>query len=226
MVRKILLYLSILLLFMNSVYAFADKDIENLEMSMYGNIYSNEDYGSRIKRLETDLLGMTQSGDIDSRIDTLKRMHSNSNIATFSYPEDRYYTPKNKGVIKNFLNNISSSMFDTGTITGYTPSMTSSFANNLYRNEFMNFVDNPYGYCPYHNGYNYFNKPLHRNYPRHNFNNNRFSYRHGNNLSNIPPHNHYRKSYYNTSRIGRYPYIPTDVADNISTRSTVHILQD
>ena len=227
--RKIILYLIFMFCFVNCSYGFSDNDINNLEMSMYGNIYSNEDYGSRIKRLETDLLGMTQSGDIDSRIDTLKKIHSNSNIATFSYPDDRYYSPKKQGVIKNFFNNLSSSMFDTGTITGYTPSMSSSFSNNLYRNEFMNFANNPYGYCPYNNGFNYSNRSLYGN--RNRFNN-RFGYRRGNNLSSLIPHNHhnhhnhYRPPYYSPYGINRYNHIPTDVSNNIATRSTVHILQD
>ncbi len=214
----------------NVCFAFSENDLENLEISKYGKIYSNEDYSTRLRRLETDLLGMTQSGNIDKRINILKEINSNSKVASYMYSDDFEMQPKNQGKVKNFLNNISSSMFDSGMVTGFTPPITSSYPNRFFNNEFMNFANDPYCYCPYNKGRIKNRYRTRHNHFRKHVNNNNFMGNTG--FSSMPNFNnnwnrqHLHRHYPNTQYYGGYPYVPTDSMTNVSTRSTVHILQD
>ncbi len=218
------LFVMLLFLLISVMQAAGASDIDDIELNKYGRTYADESLSERLSRLENDLFGMSQSGDIESRLSKLSQViEPNINPNNIVYPQVAYdydVKPK-KNVFKRFLDNVSDTFDNTGVITGYTPLMYGTgydYIPNLYRNEFRNMFYNPPQYCPYHNTF-------HNRYP--NFYNNNFP-----KINNRRYHN-YRNPYFNNYNRYNSLYYPhygnynrVYSPPNVVTNSSVHILKD
>ncbi len=130
------------------MYNISNNDLVKLERKVLGRTYEFDDTESRITRMEKEMLGAMQSGNLKSRLETIKTAskHYNSypeiiQSQTISpqtiYPQQyttsapmAYYPPSygywnnnNSRGFGGFLKNMFGSMFGGGygTMTGYTP---------------------------------------------------------------------------------------------------------
>lgn len=230
---KILVFCFVLLSCSLNSFAFSEYEISSLEQNKYGQSFENESLSERLNRLETDYFGMSQTGDINSRLDMLSKLAVNSKGSAIITPDYDYYSvsKKNKSnPIKNFWNNISEP-FSQGVVTGYTPPISFSNSYSSYGNNFMNFLNGRPEYCPYHNKFH-----------NHNFNNSDFNSNnflknpHYNHLSDnrhrhrlYRPHRTYSSPYRSVSQYNPFgsPYsMPTNAYTNVAAGSRVHILRD
>ena len=180
-------------------FSFSNDELSYLEISKYGKTYDKDSFSQRLSRLENDILGMTQSGDIDNRIRLLYKVSSNSVVL----PSERIYSGNRKSAIRNIWDNISSNFInDEGFMTGYIPSMN-------YNDNYMDFFDNEPQYCPYHNTF-------HRSF--------RHIPRIGKHNHPSPYNHHYHPSNYNP--YGPNYHRPTYGMRNVSAGSTVRIIND
>ena len=230
-------------------FCFSESDLNAFELKQYGKTYSSDNLSTRLNRLENDLLGMSQTGDFESRMAQLSRVASpNINPNNIVYPKTSYNynsynyasTPK-RSAIQKFLDNVSEAISPNGVVTGYTPGF---YPSEFYGNQ--NRYYNPQPYCPYHNTF-------HNNYNNGFYNgfNNRFNNGFNNNFNNgfggnFPPinnrivhgrgfHNHYYhnnpyNNYYNRYNPYGNPYYRNYnrfyYPENIVTKSAVHIMKD
>ena len=145
MVKKI--FLSFVSFFVISISGecYVEDQLSVLEMNNYGQSFVSDSLSERLNRLETDILGMRQNGDVDERISLLTKILQ-GNIAT---PNFDYYKPTKRSAIRSILNNVSSAFSnDDGFMTGYTPPMGFSYGSNM-----NNYHYSQPQYCPYHNVY-------------------------------------------------------------------------
>lgn len=130
------------------MYNISNNDLSKLERKVLGRTFEYDDTESRITRMEKEMLGAMQSGNLKERFDTIKTASKHYN----SYPEvlqsqtitpqtiyPQYYgtsapmayyppsygswnTTQSRG-FGSFLKNMLGSMFSGGygTMTGYTP---------------------------------------------------------------------------------------------------------
>ena len=197
MIRSFLLISFLLVFSQNICFSFSENELSYLEISKYGQTYENDSFSQRLLRLENDILGMTQSGDIDNRIKLLYKVASNS----IAFPQERIHGENKKSAIKNLWDNISSGFIaNDGYMTGYIPSTN-------YSDDYMDFFDSQPQYCPYHNSYHSSARRIPR-IGRHNF-----------------PHNHhYHPSSYNP--YGPRYQRPTYGRTSVASGSTVRIIND
>jgi hypothetical protein len=210
MFKKLLISNLIFIFSLGNVFAYSDEVLNNLELKKYGQIFEYESLSERLNRLETDYFGMSQSGDLDDRISKLSQISINSRTYPSAYPYENY-KPK-KATMRTFWDNFSS-LFDSGSITGFTPPMSvygySPMQENIYRQQYLDFLNNPQSYCPYHNRYNYFpQNRLNSSYP---YSINHSPIRHDY-MGNYPINRYYRPNFYNPP--------------NIYTGAGVHIIND
>lgn len=113
-----------------AMYGISIREIERLEKKVLGQTFSNDDTDSRITRLEKEMLGAMQNGNLAERFKTIKTasQHYNAypemaqNKATYGPPS--YYRPNSATGVNGMLQNILGSVlgnFGSGTMTGYTP---------------------------------------------------------------------------------------------------------
>lgn len=212
MIRKVLFTGFFVFIFAGAGFCYSDGDISALEMRKYGQTYNNDSLADRLMRLETDMFGMSQSGDLDSRINMLTQMAESYNTPSFSAPQYNYYNGEKKGFIRNLLDG-----FSSGAMTGFTPPFsTTGYSSYNYGN---------YGnYCPYEN---YSSGPYYKSHFRrpgsiishHNHNN-----RHNWHRPHYRPH--YNPNYSAYNPYGPYNARPTYGSTNVTTGSSVHILRD
>ncbi len=230
MIKKILFTIFVYLNCILGGYCFSEVNISDIEYSKYGQTYENESLANRLNRLETDLFGMEQSGDLDSRLYKLEKLSMNKMQSPSNAFYDTYTSGKNKSSIRNFLDNVADTFSNSGTLTGFTPSMTySSNPNDIYNYGLSGFTSNYSNYCPYNNYYNNKYNGL-----------NKYKKAFGNNLYNPPkvpvgkvgvkppypspvrasynPHNHF-------APYGRRPQ-NQNIASSFATGSSVHILEE
>ncbi len=163
MIRKVVLLFFIFFVFILDANCYTEDELSNLELTKYGQAFVDDSLSSRLNRLETDMFGMSQSGDIDSRIDTLIRMFGNS----VSVPNYDYYPSQKRSAIKNIFNSITSSFgYDDGQMTGFIPPMGVGYSNNYNHNYYRPYHHRPSNYCPYHNSYHPPSHNFHRHSPR------------------------------------------------------------
>ena len=136
-------------------YNFSNKDLTTLEKQIFGRSFSRENPETRIKRLETNLLGAVQSGNLNNRFQTLLTTahHYNENTAlnTFS-------TQQNSG-FGNSIRKVFNTITNSGYMTGYTPPISPYGYNypygfpqqNTYYNNWNNTWNNPWS--NYGNGF-------------------------------------------------------------------------
>ncbi len=121
--------------------------LATLEKKIFNKTFQNENTQSRIQRLEKSILGANQSGNLTSRIETLKVAstsleNQSRQLAQMPYQnfQNDPYQPQNdfKNAIKNAFN-----AFSQGSMTGFSPSVNSFptyqpySANNMYNGSYM-----------------------------------------------------------------------------------------
>ena len=205
MLKKYIFIIVLSLFAVLTAYSYAEDDLSRLEYQRFGRVYEEDSLGERLNRLETETFGMAQTGDIDGRIDRLSKLNENGKMPSMAVPYNN--SLKKKDRLKNFFSNVLD-IFDTGSITGFTPSFysTGGYSDNIYQNEFNNFMNNPQGYCTYHN----------RPYSD--------LYRHNLYMNNQPPVTY--GNYYGNYPINRNYYPNTYMPPNVYTRAGVHILNN
>ncbi len=207
MLKKIFILKIFLIIFAGIGYCYSEDELNRLEYLSFGQIYEDDTLGERITRLETNYFGLSQSGDIDSRISRISQLAENKKMPSMSFPERKNVSIPKKNKIKSILNT-ASDFFGTGSMTGFTPSFTGSpygYSDTMYNNEFNNFLNNPNAYCPYQNNINPYAgiNSLGENNPY--LQNNTY-------MNNFPIGRNYHQSFY--------------TPQNISTGSGVHIIKD
>ena len=211
MFKKFILLNLIYIFSLGFVLANSDEILDNLELQKYGKTFEYESLSERLNRLETDYFGMSQSGDLDDRLNKLAQISMNNKTYPNVYPYENQ--SKKKNVMKSFWDNFSS-VFESGRVTGYTPPMSfyqnNSAWENVFRQQYWDYMNNSPNHCPYHNRYHHtIPNRLNPNYPYGAYN----------------PHN-YRYHYTGNYPINRY-YQPNFYSPpNIYTRTGVHIIND
>lgn len=203
MIRKVLImgFLFFAVSLVGSCYS--EDELSMIEMKKYGQSFVNDSLLDRLIRLETDMFGMGQSGDLESRINLINQMNNNSSYSSIVTPEYNY--SGKKGFLRNLFDN-----FSTGTMTGFTPPIgTAGYSTSTYGN-----------YCPY-SYHNDKNMPFGYRYRTEKHNNHRHNYQHR------PP----RIGVHNNPYTAYNPYNlnndrPTYGSTNVMTGSRVHILRD
>lgn len=226
MLKKLFIIGLILFNSYSSTFAFSENTLDGIEVSRYGTSYAGEELGSRLRRLETDVFGMSQSGNVDDRINNLAKLTLNNPYNQGFRQYNDSYVPKKKGILRRFFDNVTSTFSDPY-VTGYTPSINDlggyGYSGNLSGNGYMNFFNNGRNNYPFNNtyfpnnyGYNY-NSGSYKHHPVTGFrpNNGGFNHR--------PYYRPYYRPNYNSNI---QPHVPTDVVRNVATRSTVHIMRD
>ncbi len=120
------------------MYGISSNELSKLERKVLGQTFAYEDSDSRITRLEKEMLGAMQGGNLNQRFETVKTASKHYN----SYPEisrsQAVYTPTNayygpqsswsgtkmNGGVGGMLQNVVGSIFGNftpGNMTGYTP---------------------------------------------------------------------------------------------------------
>jgi hypothetical protein len=154
----------------------------------------------------------------------IENISNNSKLPSLS---NAYVNTKPKSTLRNFWNNITSNFDDTGSITGYTPNIFTTskygYPNNMYRNEFYNFLNNSNQYCPYANKYqtknHILNRPYHNNGIVKSNADNRFF--NNKNLNSAPFYNPNQLMSPPRTMVNSY-YLPP----NVTTKSSIHIIKD
>lgn len=207
MFKKVCFLFLFLMFVSNICFASYEEKLNQLEYLKYGKNFQNESLSQRLLRLEEDSFGLSQSGDINSRIDMLFKIAQNNYPNQLSYDRKVYPQYKKRSKLKNFLNDLASTFTDSGMMTGYIPPMQSydnSFYNDSfggdYYNRFFNMHKHSHGYNPSHTCSGYYDYQ--------------------------PMLNDYNSSY-STSNIqyDRYGY-PSISSRDLYSRSAVKILRD
>lgn len=125
----------------------SNKDLIKLEKKVLGQTYEGDDTESRITRMEKEMLGAMQDGDLNTRLETITKASKHYNSypeivqSQTIYPQQSYYqsapmgyySPSNYGYwntrtnqtgIGGFFRNLIGSAFNGysgGTMTGFTP---------------------------------------------------------------------------------------------------------
>lgn len=156
------------------LYNIPTEKLNQIENKLFGRAYPNDDTETRVIRMEKEMLGAMQGGDLEERYQTVAEAAKHYNaFPTQQEQQQPYYTQPQynqngiasttqsgmKGVFKNIL----SSMVG-GTLTGYTPP--------IYNNSYA--YNNPYYQTTaYPNGYSTSNNWAQNLFPQNNtgFNN-------------------------------------------------------
>jgi len=151
-------------------YDISSEKLSYIENKIFGRQYPNDDTETRIIRLEKEMLGAMQDGNLKERFDVVAQASKHytsfpslqeDNYNTAQQPYNRNYqnyqrysnTPyttysnsnTNQRGLKNTLGNIVSGLLGVGTMTGFTPPIYPSQYSNGYQyyNPTNNYYD-PY----------------------------------------------------------------------------------
>lgn len=182
----------------SQLYNIPIEKLAQIENKLFGRTYPNDDTETRIIRMEKEMLGAMQGGDLDERYQTVADAAKHYNA--FPYQEQQPYQGQQAynpviaqptlGGLKGVFRNILGAMVG-GTLTGYTPPM---------------YNGNPYAYS----------NPYYQNtaYPN--------AYSTGNNwMNNMFPQNNTGFNNYYQSNTGYY-----NKDTNYGTSSGAHVLYD
>ena len=112
------------------MYGISSRDIAKLESRVFGRTFPQDDAETRITRLEKEMLGAMQGGNLRQRFQTVKTAAKHYN----TYPEiaarnsafspNYYNSPRmqRQSFLGKFLDYVAGG-FGMGTMTGFTPSM-------------------------------------------------------------------------------------------------------
>jgi hypothetical protein len=133
--------------------------LSNLEQSILGQTFNEDDEQMRLSRLEQKVFGASQNGEIKNRYKKIQMALKNNNPMQYGNNPNFAYSQQPKRGIRGFLNNMAQNFSGGyGTMTGFTPPIDNSFdlgGMNAGTN-----YGNPYncGYTPaYNNQYNGYN---------------------------------------------------------------------
>ena len=123
-----------------SMYNISPNELASIEAKLFNRTYVNDDPETRVIRIEKEMLGAIQPGDLNERYEVIAKAAKHYN----AFPANTYVTQglqqpyiaaANTGGGKGLLKNILSTLVG-GALTGFTPPIT-----------------DPYGYCssPYIN---------------------------------------------------------------------------
>lgn len=156
----------------NNYKNISKNELSNIESKIFHQSYPENDVQSRIERLEQQVFGAVQSGDITSRYETLRTVTRKTNTNQYAQnPYQNELDPLNplgrpQGKLKGVMSNLGSMLLGGGggTLTGFTPSIDPFFNDygyggggyNGYSNNYSNGLYSGYnsGYNGYNNGYN------------------------------------------------------------------------
>lgn len=118
------------------MYNIPTQNLSNIEFRLFNRIYPNDSIENRIIRIEKEMLGAMQNGDLRERYETIADAakhynafpYVNNNGIAQGYQQPYVQTSTTGG--KGFLHNLLSTVAG-GALTGYTPPLYNS----------------PYGYC-------------------------------------------------------------------------------
>ena len=118
------------------VYDINQRDLAKIETKILGRSFEGESTDERITRLEKEMLGAMQGGNLKQRYETVKSAarHYNAFPAyTASTPQNNYTMYNNyrkpRRNILSFLFDMMSTGFGAGQMTGYTPPVFSPYDN-------------------------------------------------------------------------------------------------
>ena len=120
------------------IYNISSRELAKLESKVLGRTYMNDDTESRITRLEKEMLGAMQGGNLTERFNTIKTASKHYNSypelaqsqsvypmpATYGMNNNWSGTRVNRGVgglLQNVLGAIFGDFSTTGTMSGFTP---------------------------------------------------------------------------------------------------------
>lgn len=136
---------------MNKYPNISKNELSKMESRILGQSFSQSNAETRIERLEQQIFGAVQSGDLNSRYETLK-------LAAKTYNKNTIYSPDNiaqatRGGWKGMIGDLGNS-FLGGTMTGFTPPINpynGTYNNGYNRYNNYNSYANPYtsGYGMY-----------------------------------------------------------------------------
>lgn len=119
--------------------------LSKLETKILNQDYPQNSPERRIERLEQQLFGATQSGNVDARYQTILAASKN-----YRRPNQDYLDPISQGGWKNIAGAIGSSLLG-GSMTGFTPPINPYYDNynNNYNNYNNSYNSYPSGYGAY-----------------------------------------------------------------------------
>lgn len=117
--------------------------ITKMETKIFNRSYPQADTLSRIERLEQQIFGAAQSGDVTERYLALKTASSKYRMSADTY----YPNPNQRGGLRGLAGNFGN-MFG-GTMTGFTPQISPLDNYNSYGNNYNNYGSNRSGYNPF-----------------------------------------------------------------------------
>ena len=135
---------------MNEYSTISQNELAQMEQRIFMKIYPNDDSQMRITRLEKEIFGAMQAGDLDERFNTLKSATQYYNafppnlanqIPYYSNPYHESFQPT-KVTLPSILKTIGS-FFCPPSLTGYSPNIV--YPNNIPYNSFDPFFDTSRG---------------------------------------------------------------------------------
>lgn len=110
----------------------SNSELSNIESKIFRRNYSQNGAELRIERLEQQIFGAVQSGDIESRFTAVK-------AAAANYNKNNYQSPTSQGGWKGIASALGNSLLGGGmyggSMTGFTPPVDPFFDdNNSYNN--------------------------------------------------------------------------------------------
>ena len=137
------------------MYGINSHDLAKIETKIIGQAFNNEDTESRITRLEKEMLGAMQAGNLRQRYEVIKSaskhynaypMADNRGTRSVYIPNNSY---KNNGMYRpSLVDRVLGTLlggYGTGALTGYTPSLYDSYSP---------YPTNGYGLQDYYGGNN------------------------------------------------------------------------
>lgn len=128
----------------------SSNDLSSLENQVFSQTFPQYSTQRRIERLEQQMLGAVQGGDMTSRYEMLRRAGRNYR----PYNNDTLGDYTKKSILRSVANNIGSSLLG-GTMTGYSPQIDpySAYGNNMYGNNYNNYNNLYNSYQPGYGAY-------------------------------------------------------------------------
>jgi hypothetical protein len=145
----------------NKVPNISSNGLSRMESKIFNQTYTNNSAQNRVERLEQQLFGTVQSGDLEARYRALQVATANINKMNQSQ----------RG-LRGFTNSLGNSFWGGGSMTGFTPPLDdfSDFGNDMnntttYNNNFNSNYGTNYGTNSYNNQNNAYGN---NTYPRNN----------------------------------------------------------
>lgn len=133
----------------------SNSTLSGIEAKVLRKSYGQNNTEERIERLEQQIFGAVQSGDLEERFETLKAASQGYNRNQYAPTYNQNTITSGRGGWKNIVGNIGGMLLGGGplggTMTGFTPSLDPYNSNNNYNT--------------YNNGYNNYNNFANLGYP-------------------------------------------------------------